>query len=178
MDSVYQPGEDSYLLQGFVERLTSGNVLDMGTGSGIQAVTSAGKVNVTQVVAVDINPKALEVAKQRAADADVLQKMVFVQSDLFEKVEGCFDWILFNPPYLPSEEAFVDPTWMGGVRGAEVIERFLVAAHSHLSPGGSILLVYSSETGLTGDRFGYKWEILAEVRLFFETLYCARLSPS
>ena len=29
--------------------------------------------------------------------------MTFVQSDLFEKVEGCFDWILFNPPYLPSE---------------------------------------------------------------------------
>ena len=56
----------------------------------------------------------------------------------------------------------MDPTWAGGERGAEVIERFLDAAHDHLSPGGSILLVYSSETGLTGDRFGYDWEILGE----------------
>jgi hypothetical protein len=67
---------------------------------------------------------------------------------------------------------------VGGVRGAEVIEKFLVAAHRHLSPNGSILLVYSSETGLTSDRFGYNWEILGEKELFFETLYCVRLSPS
>jgi release factor glutamine methyltransferase len=178
VNSVYRPGEDSYLLQGFVGRLTIGRVLDMGTGSGIQAVTAAEKTIVTHVVAVDINPEALKAARRRAAEAGVLTKITFVQSDLFEKVEGSFDWILFNAPYLPSERGLDDPTWAGGDRGAEVIERFLTAAHDHLSLGGSILLVYSSETGLTGDRFGYDWEILCEKRLFFETLYCARLSLS
>ena len=178
MDSVYRPGEDSYLLQGFVGRFATGRVLDMGTGSGIQAVTAAEKTSVTQVVAVDINPEALKAAGRRAAEAGVLAKITFVQSNLFEKVEGSFDWILFNAPYLPSEGSLDDLTWAGGERGAEVIERFLAAAHDHLSPGGSILLVYSSETGLTGDRFDYDWEILSEKRLFFETLYCARLNPS
>ncbi len=178
MDPVYRPSDDSYLLQGCMEKLASGTVLDMGTGSGIQAVTAAAKDNVVHVVAVDINPEALEATRRRAAEAGVLAKMTLVQSDLFEKVEGSFDWILFNAPYLPSEGGINDPTWAGGERGAEVIERFLAAAHDHLSPGGSILLVYSSETGLTGDGFGYGWEILGEKRLFFETLYCARLSPS
>lgn len=178
MDSVYRPGEDSYLLRRFVVELASGRVLDMGTGSGIQAVTAAEKTSVTLVVAVDINPKALEAARRRAEEAGVLAKITFVQSDLFERVEGRFDWVLFNAPYLPSDGGLDDPTWVGGERGAEVIERFLASSHDHLSLGGSILLVYSSETGLTGDRFGYDWDILGEKRLFFETLYCARLSPS
>jgi len=178
LDSVYRPGEDSYLLQGFVERLASGRVLDMGTGSGIQAVTAAGKVNVTQVVAADINTEALEAAKRRAEYSGVLHKITFIRSDLFENVKGFFDWIIFNPPYLPSEEGLEDPTWAGGERGTEVIERFLAAAKDHLLPGSSILLVYSSETGLTGDKFGYEWEIIGEKHFFFETLYCARLSLS
>ena len=177
MDSVYRPGEDSYLLQGHVERLVSGEVLDMGTGSGIQAVTAARKAEVSRVVAVDINPRALEATRLRAVEAGILSKMEFVRSDLFEEVDGRFDWIVFNPPYLPSEAGLEDPTWAGGERGAEVTERFLAAARDHLRPEGKILLIYSSETGLVGEH-GYKWTILGEVRLFFETLYCALLSPS
>lgn len=178
MDSVYVPSEDSYLLQDFVERLVTGRVLDMGTGSGIQAVTAAKKTSVTQVVAVDVNPEALKATRRRAAEAGVLTKVTLVQSDLFEKVEGNFNWIIFNAPYLPSEGGLDDPTWAAGERGAEVIERFLAAAHDHLSLCGSILLVYSSETGLKGDWFGYNWEILGNKKLFFETLFCTRLSPS
>jgi len=178
VDPVYRPSDDSYLLQACVEKLASGTVLDMGTGSGIQAVTAAAKDNVVRVVAVDINPEALETTKRRAAETGVLDKLTLIQSDLFERVEGRFDWILFNAPYLPSEAGLEDPTWAGGERGAEVTERFLAAAHDHLQPGGSILLVYSSETSFKGDRYGYEWRILGEKRLFFETLYCARLSLS
>jgi release factor glutamine methyltransferase len=175
--SVYRPGEDSYLLQGFVERLVSGVVLDMGTGSGIQAVTAASKPDVIRVVAADINPEALEEAKNRVEQAGVISKVTLILSDLFDNIDGLFDWILFNPPYLPSEGDLKDPTWDGGKRGAELIERFLPTAREHLQPGGSILMVYSSETGLTG-RYGYVWRILGEKRLFFETLYCVRLSLS
>ena len=49
---------------------------------------------------------------------------------------------------------------------------------SHLNPNGSILLVFSSETGIKPEGYGYKWEVLEEAPLFFETLYCVRLSPS
>ena len=66
MEEVYNPGEDSYLLQRYVERLVSGSVLDMGTGSGIQAVSAAQKDDVSRVLVVDINPAALIAAEKRA----------------------------------------------------------------------------------------------------------------
>jgi release factor glutamine methyltransferase len=175
---VYQPSEDSYLLQRHVMRLVTGRVLDMGTGSGIQAVTAAQKHEVDHVVAADINPEAIEAAKKRAFDAGVLHKMTFTLSSLFEEIDDHFDWIIFNPPYLPSEEGLMDPTWAGGKTGGETIERFLRGAGEHLTAGGSILLIYSSETGLLDGGFGYDWEVLEEKPIFFERLYCVRLSPS
>ena len=178
MGSVYKPAEDSYMLQRHVERLVWGRVLDVGTGSGIQAVTAAKKADVSRVVAIDINPEAIEAALWRASDESVLEKMKFVVSDLFEKVEGAFDWIIFNPPYLPSEGGLADPTWDGGKGGFETTERFLRDARGRLAVGGSILLIYSSETGIDVGGYGYNWEILEEKPLFFERLYCVRLSPS
>lgn len=174
VDPVYSPAEDSYLLAEHVEKLVAGRVLDIGTGSGIQAVTAAKKREVTEVVAVDINPGALFVAAERAKREGVNEKIHFIESDLFSSVKGRFDWILFNPPYLPSEGELSDPTWDGGPTGVEVIERFLADAPAFLAPEGFMLLLYSSETELKGD-YGYKWLILEKRRVFFETLICARL---
>jgi release factor glutamine methyltransferase len=178
MEPVYLPSEDSYLLSKCVERLVKGIVLDMGTGSGIQAVTAAMQPEVSHVLAVDINPLAIEAAKWRAWDAGVIDKMEFVVSDLFDDVEEVFDWIVFNPPYLPSEGGLQDRTWDGGQGGADVIVRFLDDAMTHLRPGGSILLIVSSETGIELEKYGYKWEVEEEAPLFFETLYCLKLSSS
>jgi release factor glutamine methyltransferase len=177
MEPIYQPSEDSYLLNRHVKRLVEGQVLDMGTGSGIQAVTAALKSEVSHVLATDLNPSAIEAAKIRAIDAGVIDKIDFVVTDLFENVQGVFDWIVFNPPYLPSEGGLSDHTWNGGLRGDEVIERFLITARDHLTPKGSILLVFSSETGINPEGYGYSWEVLEKITLFFELLYCAKLSP-
>jgi release factor glutamine methyltransferase len=178
MSSVYQPSDDSYLLQKYVRKLVWGRVLDMGTGSGIQAVTAAQKPEVNYVYAVDVNLEAIEVARKRTSDAGLLHKIMYKKSNLFDEVEGQFDWILFNPPYLQSEGILADPTWDGGERGCETIERFLDGARRHLTTEGSILLIFSSETGQIFDRYEYKLEILEELPLFFERLYCARLSQS
>ncbi len=176
--SVYQPAEDSYMLQRHVARLVTGKVLDMGTGGGIQAVTAAQKPDVDYVLAVDINPEAIEAAKRRAFETGVFNKVSFTVSDLFEEIDGCFDWIIFNPPYLPAEGGLGDPTWDGGEGGGETIERFLREAKGHLTTCGSIIMIYSSETKVTVGGYGYDWEILQEMPLFFETLFCALLSPS
>jgi hypothetical protein len=58
-----------------------------------------------------------------------------------------------------------------------VIKRFLEGARDHLSLEGSILLIYSSETGVKPEGHGYTWEILEELTLFFEVLYCVKLNP-
>ena len=88
MEDVYRTAEDSYLLAKHVGLLVSGNVLDMGTGSGIQAVTAALKHEVASVLAVDINPEALRVAEKRAYDAGVFRKISLLLSDLFDEVKG------------------------------------------------------------------------------------------
>ena len=179
MEEVYKPGEDSYLLQRHVEQLVSGSVLDMGTGSGIQAITAARKNNVSCVLAVDINPAALIVAEKRAINYGVSDKIDFKLSDLFASVEGVFDWILFNTPYLPSEGDADEASWTGGETGGEIIKLFLLEAQSYLTLDGSILMIYSSQSRLSADDFsGYRFELLEEIGLFFEKIFCVRLSPS
>ena len=173
MEDVYRPAEDSYLLAKHVESLVSGNILDMGTGSGIQAVTAALKLEVKSVLAVDINPEALGEAEKRAYDAGVSGKISFLLSNLFDEVNGRYDWIIFNSPYLPSEGEADEHAWAGG---AELIERFLGGARDHLEPGGSILLIYSDIS--EPDTSGYKFDLLEEMGLFFEKLYCLKLSPT
>jgi release factor glutamine methyltransferase len=179
VEPVYQPAEDSYLLQRHVERLVHGDVLDMGTGSGIQCVAATKKNEVDAVTAVDVNPAALIAAEKRGKASGTLRKMRFILSDLFQGVDGVYDWIIFNPPYLPSEGQADEASWSGGSGGNETIRRFLAAAPSHLKAGGGIVMVYSSLTGLSRKDFkGYVMEVLEEQPLFFETLTCVRLTPS
>ena len=84
--TVYEPREDSFLLQRIVKRLAKGFVLDMGTGSGIQALTAAKKKNVKKVLAVDINPKAIAYCKKNSQH----KKITYCASDLFSKIRGNF----------------------------------------------------------------------------------------
>jgi release factor glutamine methyltransferase len=172
MEDVYRPAEDSYLMAKHVKLLVSGNVLDMGTGSGIQAVTAAMKLEVDSVLAVDINPSALRETRSRSDNAGVSGKLSFLHSDLFSNVKGRYDWIIFNSPYLPPEGEADEHAWAGG---AGLIERFLSEARNHLEPGGSILLIYSSLS--EPDLSGFEVGLLEEIGLFFEKLYCIRLSP-
>ena len=173
MEDVYRPAEDSYLLAKYVGSLVSGKVLDMGTGSGIQAVTAVMKPEVESVLAVDINPEALREAEKSAIDAGVPGKVSFLLSDLFDDVNGRYNWIIFNSPYLPSEGEADEHAWAGG---AELIERFLGGARDYLEPGGSILLIYSDVS--EPDMGGYEVDLLEEMGLFFEKLFCVKLSPT
>ncbi|MBN1683475.1 methyltransferase [Candidatus Bathyarchaeota archaeon] len=176
MCSIYFPAEDSFLLQKYVEKFVYGKVLDMGTGSGIQAVTAAKKNVVQKVVAVDINLEAIEVTKKFAIENNVSDKITVFKSNLFEKICGKFDWILFNPPYLPSEKSINDSTWDGGETGKELISSFLNQAKKYLNENGQILIIYSSLTGIN-QNYGYDWIVLEEQNLFFENLFCALLKP-
>lgn len=176
MGCTYTSAEDSFLLAKHVMRLVYGDVLDMGTGSGIQAVVAAEKPEVNHVLAVDIDKKALDEAYRRIKSAGVLEKTDLLLSNLFEEVEGKFDWILFNPPYLPSEGDIDRLSWTGGCTGGEVIHRFLLDAPGYLKKSGGILLIYSSRTALEPSRYdSYNWTMIDEEDLFFEKLYCALL---
>jgi len=147
LDSVYKPREDSFLLQKQVEKRAKGKrVLDMGCGTGIQAI-SAAKAGAKEVWAADLNTAALTLANENAELNNVEIRPVL--SDLFLAVHPgeMFDLIVFNPPYLPSEIP-VDVQWSGG---AELIKKFLEQAKKHLNENGEILFVFSSLTKLKDD---------------------------
>ncbi len=138
---IYEPKEDSFLLEKEVKKLAKGKkVLDIGSGSGIQAIAAL-KAGAASVLAIDIAQDVVKILNKKGIKA--------IQSDLFENVRKKFDLIIFNPPYLPEdkkEDAESARTTSGGKRGDEIILRFLKDARKHLNKQGIILLVVSSLT--------------------------------
>ncbi len=176
---VYSPREDSFLLAKAVNELAGGNVLDMGTGSGLQAIIAAQSQKVKQVTAVDASEKALVCAKQNAEKNHVQNKIKFVHSNLFENVEGKFDTIIFNPPYLPVEKREVrddeSMAWHGGEKGRDLLDPFLEQFPQFLSARGKLLLLQSSlnvqrKTLNTFKKLGFTTEIHSTQSFFFEKI--------
>lgn len=144
---VYQPAEDSHLLlEAAREYLAPGDtVLEVGTGSGyIASALLAGHDG--RIVGSDVNPKACLAARDRGVEV--------VQANLVAPFRAnVFDLIVFNPPYLPEHEAGMREDWMevaltGGESGRAVIEPFLEYVGRVLAPGGTVLLLASSLSGL------------------------------
>jgi release factor glutamine methyltransferase len=178
MHDIYHPAEDSHLLARFVEQKARGTVLDMGTGSGIQAEIASKKA--TRVVAVDINRLAIEQLKRKTP----LNSNIEVRwSDLWSEVPESFDVIIFNPPYLPADKRTRDLALDGGKKGYEIIARFMKDAASHLKPDGEILLLFSNLTKkekvdeiIRNSMF--ESILLGSERMFFEELMVHSLKKS
>jgi HemK-related putative methylase len=182
--SVYQPAEDSYLLEKYVKKYSEKDfsVLDIGTGSGIQAIAAA-KI-VKDVVACDINPEAISSAKEEAKNQKI-QNIKFIQSDLFSKVPKTkFDLILFNPPYLPEDELKeMDIALVSGKKGTETTLKFLEQAGDFLLDKGTILIIGSSlaKQSFIDDAIKknlLESETLETQHIFFEDMFVLKLVKS
>jgi len=124
--------------------------LDLGTGSGVIAICLARYVPQARVTAVDISPQALELARENAQLNDVDERVEFIESDWFARVEGEFDLIASNPPYIDERELdALSPTVRdyeprvalnGGADGVERIATISGGARAHLRPGGYLVL--------------------------------------
>lgn len=173
---VYEPAEDTFLLAENLKVKEGDIALDIGTGTGIIALLMAKKAE--YVLGVDVNPIAIKLAKENAK-INGIKNVEFRVSDLFENVEGKFDIITFNPPYLPGEDKElkepIDLALIGGKRGREVLDKFIDQVIDYLKPNGIIQIVQSSITGVedTIEKFtklGFKVEITAKERYFFEEI--------
>ncbi len=177
---IYYPREDSYLLEKHVKRLSCGKVLDMGTGTGIQALAAANNKKVKNVLAIDINKGAIDYCKKNSKH----KKITYKVSDLFKNIpKQKFDMIIFNPPYLPQGGRIRDIATEGGKKGYEVIEKFIKQAGDYLKPDGNILLLFSSLTNrkiveqfLKSKMFDFK--MIDSIHYFFEELYVYNISKS
>ena len=121
------------------------SVLDIGTGSGAIAVTIQ-KETGSKLIAVDISEKALEVARQNAKNLEADVK--FVKSDLFSNVQGKFDFIVSNPPYIETDviDTLEDEVKLnepilaldGGKDGLDYYRKIVEEASNHLNKGGKL----------------------------------------
>jgi HemK-related putative methylase len=168
---IYQPAEDSYLLSEVLRKIKinkDDKILDMGSGSGIQAKTilSLG-INKKNIFCADINKKAIGHCKKLGFNS--------IHSNLFHKIskKQKFNIIIFNPPYLPENEDEPQDSRLattGGKYGSEVINKFLKQATGHLEKDGKIFLLTSNHTKKIHWN-NFKKKKLAEKNLFFEKLY-------
>jgi release factor glutamine methyltransferase len=173
---IYEPAEDSHLLEKFVRKEAFGRVLDMGTGSGIQAEAAASSSRVREVVAVDINHNAVKNIKQNT-------KLKSIQSDLFTNVTGKFNTIIFNAPYLPQDKGIEDSALYGGKHGWEISERFFSEASKHLIGDGIMLFLFSTLTNKEKieeiiHHNLLEFEEIDSLKIAFETLYVYKIQKS
>ncbi len=175
---IYEPAEDSFLLQKYIRKYSFGQVLDIGTGTGIQALTASQKKNVTSVIGIDLNPSAVSYCQKYVQPKN--RKLSFLHSDLFVSLRPAkFDTIIFNPPYLPEDKREPEESSLattGGKRGYEILERFFADASAFLKPQGIILLLFSSLTRknqveriIKENLFEFKE--LERIKIPFEELY-------
>jgi release factor glutamine methyltransferase len=134
--------------------------LDMGTGSGVSGILAARAG--ADVVAVDINPKAIECARENAERNGVEERINFLVGDVFDGVDGDFDLMVFDPPFR-----WFQPRDMLEVGTADenydALTRFIEGARERLRPGGRILLNFGTSgdmdyLGRLIERAGFKKE--------------------
>jgi len=160
--------ETELLVEAILERVSaegSLRLLDVGTGSGALALALAANLPHAVVIAVDLSPAALAVARENAAELGLRERIRFVESDLLEGLAEtqAFDVIVSNPPYIPEgdrgglhaevREFEPESALFAGEDGLAVYRRLIPQAWAALRPGG-----------LLGLEFGYgQREALAEL---------------
>jgi release factor glutamine methyltransferase len=128
------------------------SIADVCTGSGCLAIAIAHERPLASVVATDISAKALDVARFNASRLHVDSRVVFVETDLLVGVEGIFDLIVSNPPYVPEyERSTLEPevrdyepplALVAGSGGLAVIRSLVDQSLPRLKPGGSLLFEF------------------------------------
>jgi len=167
MSEIYQPAEDSHLLEDTLKKYikdTNVKAIEIGVGSGIQLKTLR-DLGIKDLSGVDVNKNAVKHCKELGFHCMV--------SDLFNFIKEKYDLIVFNPPYLPENRKEPKDSKMattGGELGSEIINKFLRQAKEHMNPNAKIYLLTSSLTkGI--DWKDYNKKLLAKKKLFFEELY-------
>ena len=124
-------------------------ILDIGTGSGVIALTIALELPSATLHATDLSPDALLLAAENATRHALTDRIVFHQADLLPPDDARFDLIIANLPYIPAEEiASLSPEVRhdpasaldGGADGLDLIRRLIETAPDRLAPGGALLL--------------------------------------
>ncbi len=153
-ENVLIPRPETETLVETVSKLgiAGSRVLELGTGSGAIAISLARHNHDWHFVATDLSMEAILVAQENARLHDVIERISFVQGDLFSAFSrhGEFDWVVSNPPYIPTRDLADLPPGIrqyepilaldGGIDGLNVIRRIISEAHTVLKPDGQLAI--------------------------------------
>src|SRR5262245_29260564 len=137
------------LIADFGFQVADPRVVDVGTGSGVIGLSLAAKFPEARVIAVDVSDDALVLGQENAVRLNLSSRIRFLKSDLLQNVEGAFDLIVANLPYISTEgrhtlsrEVLHDPEMalFAGRRGDELVCELIGQAQSRLRPGGMLAL--------------------------------------
>jgi release factor glutamine methyltransferase len=137
------------LISNFEFQISNSRMVDVGTGSGVIALSLAANFPDTEILAVDISDDALALAQENAAKLNLAGRVRFLKRNLLENVEGTFDLIVANLPYIStqdrhtlSREVLNDPAVavFASARGDELIRELIAQAPSRLRPSGMLAL--------------------------------------
>lgn len=124
-------------------------IVDVGTGSGVIALSLAAEFPKAKILAVDVSDDALALAQENVARLNLSDRVQFLKSRLLENVDGTFDLIVANLPYIStrdrhtlSREVLRDPevALFAGARGDELVRELIDQAPTRLRPGGVLAL--------------------------------------
>jgi release factor glutamine methyltransferase len=174
------------VLRLYPDRNATLKIADVGTGSGILAITLALEYPNSSVTALDISAAALREARANAARLGA-DRVVFLESDLMAAVAGqMFDLIVSNPPYIPQHEASTlhrqvlqhEPhlALFGGEDGLDILRRLIPEASQHLVPEGWLLLETAGRTNALDDllKMGKNRHYVADLQ-DIERIACVQL---
>ena len=139
-------------------------VLEIGTGSGCIALSIAEAFSDIEVVATDISPDAIDVARLNTKAHGLEQQVEIIESDLFENVSGVFDLIITNPPYVPDKimldlpkEYLHEPhmALAAGEKGLDFISRILHDAPPFLTDNGIVII----EAGVASENMEQQFDM-------------------
>ncbi|HEU5246384.1 MAG TPA: peptide chain release factor N(5)-glutamine methyltransferase [Candidatus Udaeobacter sp.] len=137
------------LISNFRSQVSNSRIVDVGTGSGVIALSLAAKFPEAKILAVDVSDDALALAQENAAGLNLSDRVRFLKSRLLENVEEAFDLIVANLPYVSTQdrhtlspEVLHDPgiALFAGTRGDELMRELIDQAPSRLQPGGMLAL--------------------------------------
>jgi release factor glutamine methyltransferase len=139
----------------WAKELPAVRLVDVGTGSGIIAVTLAVLLPHAQITAVDISPEALAIARRNAEAHQATNRITFVESNLLSGVDGPFDGIVANLPYVAGDDLRTLPVahWEprvaldGGPDGLSAFRALISQAPEKLAPNGGVFLEIGYDQG-------------------------------
>lgn len=137
------------LISRFKSEIAYSRMIDVGSGSGVIALTLAAEFPKAEIVGADISEEALMLARENAERLGLADRVRFLRSNLLKNVQSDFDVIIANLPYVSTEdrhnlsrEVLHDPevALFAGARGDELLRQLISLAPSWLRPGGILAM--------------------------------------